>query len=124
MPVPVTVPEGVRGWGRSPSTARCTGAAAERTGIADGAAEGPGCVRRRSPRSGASRWTRAVGGREVSGVPIPPRVRARGPGASAGCAGVGALGRCGVRGVLAGVCPGGGVAAGEDGAAAVGVSDV
>ncbi|RLV69711.1 hypothetical protein STAN_5239 [Streptomyces sp. CBMAI 2042] len=147
VPVPVTVPEGVRGWARSPSTARCTGAAAERTGIADGvlgeaveagagvdcggvacgagAAEGPGCVRRRSPRSGASRWTRAVDGREVRGVPIPPRVRPRGPGegASAGCAGVGALGRCGVRDALADAFPGGGVAAGEDGAAAVGVSD-
>lgn len=142
-PVPVTVPEGVRGSGRSPSTARCTGAAAERTGIADGALgevgggvacggvacgagapEGPGWVRRRSPRSGASRWTRAVDGSEVSGVPIPPRVRPRGPGASAGWAGAGALGRCDVRDALAGACPGGGVAAGEDGAAAAGVSDV
>ncbi|MFE9012435.1 hypothetical protein GTX53_01495 [Streptomyces sp. SID5594] len=58
-------------------------------------------------------------------MPIPPRVRPRGPGegASAGCVGVGALGRCGVRDVLVGACPGGGVAAGEDGAAAVGVSD-
>ncbi|ONI50362.1 hypothetical protein STIB_54560 [Streptomyces sp. IB2014 011-1] len=145
-PVLVTVPDSVRGWTRSPSTARCTGAAAERTGIADGvlgevveagagvacggvdcgagAPEGLGCVRRRSPRSGASRWTRAVDGREARGVPIPPRVRPRGPGASAGCAEVGALGRCGVREVLVGACPGGGVAAGEDGAAAAGASDV
>ncbi|MFD3790733.1 hypothetical protein [Streptomyces cyaneofuscatus] len=144
-PVPVTVPEGVRGWGRSPATVRCTGAAAERTGIADGALgevvevgggvacggvargagapDGPGCVRRRSPRSGASRWTRAVDGSEVSGVPIPPRVRPRGPGASVGWAGPGVLGRCDVRDALAGACPGGGVAAGEDGAAAAGVSD-
>ncbi|MFZ4265645.1 hypothetical protein [Streptomyces arboris] len=145
VPVPVPVPEGVRGWGRSPSTARCTGAAAERTGSADGVLgeggggvvacggvacgagvfEGPGCVRRRSPRSGASRWTRAVDGSEVRGVPIPPRVRARGPGASSGCAGPEALGRCGVRDALAGACPGEGVAAGEAGAAAAaGVSDV
>ncbi|MYW30061.1 hypothetical protein [Streptomyces sp. SID2119] len=57
-------------------------------------------------------------------MPIPPLVRPRGPGASAGCAGVGALGCRGVRDVLAGACPGGGVAAGEDGAAAVGVPDV
>ncbi|MFI5726200.1 hypothetical protein [Streptomyces cyaneofuscatus] len=56
-------------------------------------------------------------------MPIPPRVRPRGPGVSAGCVGVGALGRCGVRDVLVGAFPGGGVAAGEDGAAAVGVSD-
>ncbi|MFJ8845549.1 hypothetical protein ACIRFF_21885 [Streptomyces cyaneofuscatus] len=145
VPGPAPVPEGVPVWGRSPSTARCTGAAAERTGSADGVLgeagggvvacggvacgagvfEGPGCVRRRSPRSGASRWTRAVDGSEVRGVPIPPRVRARGPGASAGCAGPAALGRCGVRDVLAGACPGEGVAAGEAGAAAaVGVSDV
>ncbi|MEU0357503.1 hypothetical protein [Streptomyces cyaneofuscatus] len=147
-PVLVTVPDGVRGWARPPSTARWTGAAVERTGIADGVlgeaveaaagvacggvacgagvAEGPGCVRRRSPRSGASRWTRAVDGSEVRGVPIPPRVRPRGPGegASAGCAGVGALGRRGVRDALPGACPGGGVAAGEDGAAAAGASDV
>ncbi|MGW9300060.1 hypothetical protein ACWHA3_04435 [Streptomyces cyaneofuscatus] len=154
VPVPALVPEGVRGWGRSPPTARCTGAAAERTGIVDGALgavvevgggvacggvacgagapEGPGCVRRSSPRSGASRWTRAVDGSEVRGVPIPPRARPReagaGPGVepevSADGAGSGALGRWGVRGALAGVCPGGGVVAGEAGAAAVGVSDV
>ncbi|MFD3971072.1 hypothetical protein [Streptomyces cyaneofuscatus] len=153
VPVPVLVPEGVRGWGRrSPSAARCTGAAAEeRIGIAAGvlgevvaagggvacggvacgagAPEGPGCVRRRSPRSGASRWTRAVDGSEVRGAPIPPRVRPRGPGAAAGCTlsgRTGALGRWGVRDALAGVCPGGGVAAGEageTGAAAAGVSD-
>ncbi|WP_432150357.1 hypothetical protein [Streptomyces sp. bgisy029] len=52
----------------------------------DGVPVGPGRIRRRSPRSGASRWTRAVDGSEVRGVPMPPRVRARGPaGASAGC---------------------------------------
>ncbi|MFJ4824066.1 hypothetical protein ACIP5L_12350 [Streptomyces bacillaris] len=44
-----------------------------------GLAEGPGCVRRRSPRRGASGWSRAVDGSEGSGVPIPPRVRARAP---------------------------------------------
>ncbi|MFD6801274.1 hypothetical protein [Streptomyces cyaneofuscatus] len=60
-------------------------------------------------------------------MPIPPRVRPRGPGASAGWAGAGVLGRCDVLDALAGACPGGGVAAGEDGAAgaaAAGVFDV
>ncbi|MFJ8402347.1 hypothetical protein ACIQ9K_17950 [Streptomyces microflavus] len=107
----VPVPVCVRPWGRSPSTARCTGAGAERTGIPEGVpgeaggvaacgdalcgagvAVGPGCVRRRSPRSGASGWSRAVDGSEVRGVPIPPRVRAREPEASPGCEGPGALG--------------------------------
>ncbi len=104
------------GAGVSASTARCTGegwpgSGAERTGIEGGALgagggvaapagalrgagvpEGPGCVRRRSPRSGASRWTRAVGGSEVRGVPIPPRVRGP-PDASAGGVDPGAPGR-------------------------------
>ncbi|MEQ4606348.1 hypothetical protein ABMX48_04220 [Streptomyces cavourensis] len=44
-----------------------------------GAAEGAGCVRRWSPRRGASGRSRAVDGSEGSGVPIPPRVRARAP---------------------------------------------
>ncbi|MFF0056446.1 hypothetical protein ACFYRI_18860 [Streptomyces microflavus] len=107
----VPVPVGVRPWGCSTSTARCTGAGAERTGIPEGVlgeaggvaacggalcgagvAVGPGCVRRRSPRSGASGWSRAVDGSEVRGVPIPPRVRAREPEASPGCAGPGAPG--------------------------------
>lgn len=107
----VPVPVGVRPWGRSPSTARCTGAGAERTGIPEGVpgevggaaacwgalcgagvSVGPGWVRRRSPRSGASGWSRAVDGSEVRGVPIPPRVRAREPEVSPGCAGPGALG--------------------------------
>ncbi|MEW1577432.1 hypothetical protein AB0407_05000 [Streptomyces microflavus] len=107
----VPVPVCVRPWGRSPSTARCTGAGAERTGIPEGAlgeaggvvarggalcgagvAVGPGWVRRRSPRSGASGWSRAVDGSEVRGVPIPPRVRAREPEASPGCEGPGVLG--------------------------------
>ncbi|MGW3929677.1 hypothetical protein ACWECC_16460 [Streptomyces microflavus] len=94
----VPVPVGVRPGGRSTSTARCTGAGAERTGIPEGVlgeagggaacgagvAVGAGCVRRRSPRSGASGWSRAVDGSEVRGVPIPPRVRAREPEASPG----------------------------------------
>ncbi|MFF7251887.1 hypothetical protein [Streptomyces microflavus] len=107
----VPVPVGVRPRGRSTSTARCTGAGAERTGIPEGVlgeaggvaacggalcgagvAVGPGCVRRRSPRSGASGWSRAVDGSEVRGVPIPPRVRAREPEASPGCEGPGAPG--------------------------------
>ncbi|MEW2065595.1 hypothetical protein [Streptomyces sp. NPDC007346] len=165
-PAPVPVPVDVRVWARSPSTARCTGAGeaaeagagADRTGISEGvlgeaggvvarggalrgagAPEGPGCVRRRSPRSGASRWTRAVDGSEVRGVPIPPRARAREPVASAGCGGPEASGRGAWRDAVAddgpapaagafwtgagagagGACPGGGVAAGEAVGAAV-----
>ncbi len=87
------------------------GAAADRTGIAAGvsgrvdggvgatgpepgasavAGSGPRPVSgrvpgaRRSPSSGASPPSRAVGGRAGSGVPIPPRTRARAPPEGAG----------------------------------------
>lgn len=72
------------------------GTEAVRTGIAEGAPGGPGAgagtagpvpggrpgagrapAGARSPSSGASPPSRAVGGSEGSGVPIPPRVRAR-----------------------------------------------
>ncbi|MER5847613.1 hypothetical protein ABT126_11245 [Streptomyces sp. NPDC002012] len=46
----------------------------------------PACVRRRSPSSGASFWSRAVEGSEGRGVPIPPRARACDPNPS-GCGG-------------------------------------
>ncbi|MCX5164274.1 hypothetical protein OOK39_34155 [Streptomyces sp. NBC_00264] len=44
----------------------------------------PGCGRRRSPSSGASFWSLAVDGSEVSGAPIPPRARAGEPDTSRG----------------------------------------
>ncbi|MEU4502240.1 hypothetical protein [Streptomyces sp. NPDC024089] len=82
------------------------GAADERTGIPAGASRAfgigstaagdkdgdavgggvalPGCARRRSPSSGASFWSLAVDGSEVSGAPIPPRARAGEPDTSRG----------------------------------------
>ncbi|GAA1328106.1 hypothetical protein GCM10009647_066160 [Streptomyces sanglieri] len=44
----------------------------------------PGCALRRSPSSGASFWSLAVDGSEVSGAPIPPRARAGEPDTSRG----------------------------------------